>query len=76
MVRIRTDYAETPWIIPGKVYEAELVKSGKYAGTYKANGELGSPFYTRLKHSIHIGGKDWEILECGDNTLITGKTGN
>jgi hypothetical protein len=44
------------------VYEAELVKSGKYAGTYKANGELGSPFYTRLKHSIHIGGKDWEIV--------------
>ncbi len=62
VIKIRTDYTETPWIIPGKVYEAELVKSGKYHGTYKANGELGSPFYTRLKHSIHIGGQDWEIV--------------
>lgn len=62
VIKIRTDYTETPWITPGKVYEAELVKSGKYAGTYKANGELGSPFYTRLEHSIHIGGKDWEIV--------------
>ena len=59
---VRTDYAETPWIAPGKVYEAEEVKSGTYKCMLKINGELGSPFYTRLKHSIHIGGKDWEIV--------------
>lgn len=62
MVRIRTDYAETPWIQAGKIYEAEEVKTGRYAGTYKADGELGSPFYTRLTRSIHIGGQDWEII--------------
>lgn len=59
---VRTDYAETPWIAPGKVYEAELQTSGKFQGMYKIKGELCSPFYTRLKHSIHIGGKDWEIV--------------
>lgn len=64
-MKLRTDYAETPWITPGKVYEAELVKTGKYQGMYKIDGELGSPFYTRLNHSCHIGGKDWEIVSNG-----------
>lgn len=60
---VRTDYAETPWIQAGKVYKAEEVKSGKYQGMLKIDGELGSPFYTRLTRSIHIGGKDWEIVD-------------
>ncbi|CAD5239333.1 hypothetical protein JLDGIFFK_00049 [Klebsiella phage vB_KppS-Samwise] len=47
----------------GKIYEAALVKTGRYAGTYKFIGELGSPCYTRLERSIHIGGKDWEIVK-------------
>jgi hypothetical protein len=59
---VRTDYAETHWIAPGKVYEAELQTSGKYQGMYKIKGELGSPFYTRLTHSMHIGCQDWEIV--------------
>lgn len=63
LVKIRTDYAETPWIEPGKVYEAEEVKTGKFAGTHKFMGELGSPVYTRLTHSTHIGGNDWEIIK-------------
>lgn len=63
MVKIRTDHDETPWIKAGKVYEAEAVKSGRYAGTYKFIGGLGSPCYTRLERSIHINGKDWEIVE-------------
>ena len=63
LVKIRTDHDETPWIQPGKIYEAALVKTGRYAGTYKFVGELGSPCYTRLERSIHIGGKDWEIVE-------------
>lgn len=63
MVKIRTDHYETPWIKAGKVYEAELVKTGHYAGTYKFIGELGSPCYTKLEHSVHINGKDWEIVE-------------
>ena len=63
LVKIRTDYDETPWIKAGKVYEAEEVKTGRYAGTYKFIGELGSPCYTRLEHSVHINGKDWEIVE-------------
>lgn len=60
MVRIRTDYAETPWIIPGKVYEAEVSKIRPTLYTFI--GELGSPVLTELKHSIHIGGKDWEVV--------------
>lgn len=63
LVKIRTDHDETPWIQPGKIYEAELVNTGRYAGAYKFIGELGSPCYTRLKRSIHINGKDWEIVE-------------
>lgn len=63
MVKIRTHHDETPWIKAGKVYEAELVKTGLYAGTYKFIGELGSPCYTRLECSVHINGKDWEIVE-------------
>ena len=63
MVKIRTDHDETPWIKAGKVYEAEAVKTGRYAGTYKSIGELGSPCYTKLEHSVHINGKDWEIVE-------------
>lgn len=63
MVKIRTDHGETPWIKAGKVYEAEAVKTGRYAGTYKFIGELGSPCYTKLEHSVHINGKDWEIVE-------------
>lgn len=59
---VRTNYAETPWIQAGKIYEAIKVNSGKFQGMYKIIGELGCPFYTRLKHSIHIGGKDWEIV--------------
>lgn len=62
MVKIRTDYAETPWIQAGKIYEAEEVKTGRYAGTHTFKGELGSPVYTRLTRSIHIGGQDWEII--------------
>lgn len=60
---VRTDYAETPWIEPGKVYEAELQTKGKFAGMYKIDGELGSPVYTRLKRSVHIGGQDWEVVQ-------------
>lgn len=41
MVKIRTDYAETPWIIPGKVYEAEVSKIRPTLYTFI--GELGSP---------------------------------
>lgn len=63
MVKIRTYHDETPWIKAGKVYEAEAVKTGRYAGTYKFIGELGSTCYTRLEHSVHINGKDWEIVE-------------
>nr|DAG30348.1 MAG TPA: hypothetical protein [Caudoviricetes sp.] len=63
LVKIRTDHDETPWIQPGKIYEAVLVKTGRYAGAYKFIGELGSPCYTRLERSIHIGGKDWEIVK-------------
>lgn len=63
MVKIRTDHDETPWIKAGKVYEAEAVKAGRYAGTYKFIGELGSPCYTKLEHSVHINGKDWGIVE-------------
>lgn len=63
LVKIRTDHDETPWIQPGKIYEAEFVKTGRYAGTYKFIVELGSPCYTRLERSIHIGGKDWEIVK-------------
>ena len=63
MVKIRTDHDETPWIKAGKVYEAEAVKTGRYAGTYKFIGELRSPCYTKLEHSVHINGKDWEIVE-------------
>lgn len=63
MVKIRTDHDETPWIKAGKVYEAEAVKTGRYAGTYKFIGELDSPCYTKLEHSVHINGKDWEIVE-------------
>ena len=63
LVKIRTDHDETPWIQPGKIYEAELVKTGRYAGIYKFIWELGSPCYTRLERSIHIGGKDWEIVK-------------
>ena len=62
-MKIRTDHDETPWIAAGKIYEAVLVETGRYEGTYKFVGELGSPCYTRLKHSIHIGGKNWEIVE-------------
>ncbi|WWD12674.1 hypothetical protein CPL00172_CDS0089 [Escherichia phage BubbaBully] len=62
-VKIRTDYDGSPWIKAGKVYDATLEKSGKFAGCYKAGGELGSPFYTRLKNSVHLNGKDWEIVE-------------
>lgn len=63
LVKIRTDHDETPWIQPGKIYEAELVKTGRYAGIYKFIGELGSPCYTGLERSVHIDGKDWEIVE-------------
>ncbi|QXV81682.1 hypothetical protein bas11_0078 [Escherichia phage JohannLBurckhardt] len=63
LVKIRTDYEDSPWIAAGKIYEAVLVKTGRYAGMYKFIGELGSPCYTRLERSIHIGGKDWEIVE-------------
>lgn len=63
MVKIRTDHDETPWIKAGNVYEAEAVKTGRYAGTYKFIGELGSPCYTKLEHSVHTNGKDWEIVE-------------
>lgn len=60
---VRTDYAETPWIEPGKVYEAELETKGRFAGMYKFIGELGSPVYTRLKHCMHIGCNDWEVVQ-------------
>lgn len=63
LVKIRTDYDDSPWIAAGKIYEAALVETGRYAGTYKFIGELGSPCYTRLERSIHINGKDWEIVE-------------
>ena len=63
LVKIRTDYEGSPWIAAGKIYETVLVETGRYAGTYKFMGGLGSPCYTRLEHSIHIGGKDWEIVE-------------
>ena len=63
LVKIRTDYEDSPGIAAGKIYEASLVETGRYAGTYKFVGELGSPCYTRLERSIHIGGKDWEIVE-------------
>lgn len=62
-VKIRTDYNGSPWIQANKVYEATLEETGNFAGCYKATGELGSPFYTRLEHSVHIGGQDWEIVE-------------
>lgn len=62
-VNIRTDYNGSPWIKAGKVYPATLEKSGKFQGCYKAQGELGAPFYTRLEHSVHLGGKDWEIVD-------------
>lgn len=38
MVKIRTDHDETPWIKAGKIYEAVLVETGRYAGTYKFVG--------------------------------------
>ena len=63
LVKIRTDYDGSPWIKPGKIYESKKVESGRYAGTYTFTGGLGSPIYTRLTRSIHIGGKDWEIVE-------------
>lgn len=63
LVNIRTDYAETPWIKPGKVYPATLETSGKYEGCYMFIGELDSPVYTRLNASCHIGGQNWEIVE-------------
>ena len=60
---VRTNYAETPWIQAGKIYEAVKVNSGKFHGMYKIMGELGSPLYTRLTHSMHIGCQDWEIVK-------------
>lgn len=60
---VRTDYSETPWIQAGKVYEATKVESGKFKGLYKIIGELGSPVYTGLKNSMHIGNQDWEIVK-------------
>lgn len=63
LVKIRTDYDDSQWIAAGKVYEAVLVETGRYAGTYKFIGELGSPCYTGLERSIHIGGKYWEVVE-------------
>lgn len=63
LVKIRTYYADTPWIKPCKVYEAKFEESGKYHGTYSFIGELGSPVYTTLKSSCHIGNQNWEILE-------------
>lgn len=66
LVKVRTDYDETPWIKAGKVYELERQPS-KYGDEtnplYKGIGELGSPFYTRLINSQHIGCKDWEIIK-------------
>lgn len=61
-VTAKSDYRGCPWIKRNKVYEFTLVEKGAYQGCYTAVGELGSPFYTRLKHSVHIGGQDWEIL--------------
>nr|DAG51955.1 MAG TPA: hypothetical protein [Caudoviricetes sp.] len=65
LVKIRTDYDGSPWIAAGKIYEAALVNDerSRFHGTYKFMGELGSPCYTRLERSIHIGGKDWEIVK-------------
>lgn len=62
-LKIRTNHFGTPWILPGKVYEAELSSDPIHKGCYKFTGELGSPCFTRLEHSVHIGGKDWEIVE-------------
>lgn len=59
---VKTDYTETPWIEPGKIYELDLVKGGDNP-LYKGVSELGSAFYTRLKKSQHIGLKDWEIVK-------------
>lgn len=65
LVKLRTDYDETPWIKAGKIYEAELVQNerSRFNGMYKIMGELGSPVYTRLKRTCHLGGQDWEIIE-------------
>lgn len=64
-IKIRTDHDETPWIKAGKIYDAELVQDerSRFNGMYKFIGELGSPCYTRLKHTVHLHGKDWEIVE-------------
>lgn len=62
-IKIRTDHDETTWIEPGKVYEAKLVESGRYEGTYTFMGESGTPIFTQLKHSVHLHGKSWEIVE-------------
>lgn len=60
VIKIRTDYTETPWITPGKVYEARKTKTHEHL--YSFMGELGSPCFTGLKRSLHIGGQDWEIV--------------
>lgn len=61
IIKIRTDYTGTPWVKAGKVYDAVREKSGRYEGTYKVMGELGSYFYTRIHSSCHIL-NDWEIV--------------
>lgn len=62
---VKTDYAETPWIKPGKVYELKLCKGeeGKPNPLYIGQSELNAPFLTRLTRSQHIGNQDWEIVE-------------
>lgn len=61
MIKIRTDHDDTPWITPGKIYEAELVEG--YTKLYKFIGDKGETNHTTLKNSLHIHGKDWEIVE-------------
>lgn len=63
IIKIRTDYTETPWIKAGKVYDAVREKSGKYQNCFKVMGELGTYFYTRIHGSCHINTKDWEVVE-------------
>lgn len=62
-IRIRTTYNGSSWIKATKIYDAELCEDGSFKGCYKFQGESGAPCYTRLKHSVHLAGHDWEIVE-------------
>lgn len=77
LVKVRTDYTESPWIKAGKIYEAKRcdMSSTSPNPLYSAMGELGRPFYFRIKKCSHIELKDWEIVKdeiiCDSNNQFS-----